>query len=136
LFSPLAWNVDMGIVIASLGVAFAAFIVWLTVRIVNRRERWAKRIALGIVTTVVLYALSFGPACWLAALPSARDPFLHLAPSRWLQIYWPLGWAANGKASPFRKSLCWYATLWMSRGTEVRMPTTGDGRRFIMIVKG
>jgi hypothetical protein len=28
------------------GVAFAAFCVWLTVRIVNRRERWAIRLAI------------------------------------------------------------------------------------------
>jgi len=30
---------------AIIGIAFAAFCVWLAVRIVNRRERWAKRIA-------------------------------------------------------------------------------------------
>jgi hypothetical protein len=27
--------------LSALGMAFAAFAVWLTVRIVNRRERWA-----------------------------------------------------------------------------------------------
>jgi hypothetical protein len=34
-----------------LGVAFAAFSVWLAVRIINRRERWAKRTAVVLVTT-------------------------------------------------------------------------------------
>jgi hypothetical protein len=33
----------MKILLAVLGVAFAAFAVWLVERIVNRRERWAKR---------------------------------------------------------------------------------------------
>jgi nitrate reductase NapE component len=45
--------------------AFGAFCVWLAVRIFNRRERWAKRTALGLVIAVVVYPLSFGPACWL-----------------------------------------------------------------------
>src|ERR1700737_4522895 len=43
------------------GVAFAAFCVWLTVRIVNRRERWAKRMAVGMILTTVLYIASWGP---------------------------------------------------------------------------
>ena len=32
----------MTIFLPTLAVAFAAFCVWLVVRIVNRRERWAK----------------------------------------------------------------------------------------------
>ena len=32
----------MALALSIFGVAFAAFCVWLTVRIVNRRERWAK----------------------------------------------------------------------------------------------
>jgi hypothetical protein len=39
-----------------LGIAFAAFCVWLTVRIVNRHERWAKRLALGVAAS---YPISF-----------------------------------------------------------------------------
>jgi hypothetical protein len=31
----------MAILLPALGVAFAAFCVWLAVRIINRRERWA-----------------------------------------------------------------------------------------------
>ncbi|HEY3963149.1 MAG TPA: hypothetical protein VGM05_01245 [Planctomycetaceae bacterium] len=53
------------IIATGLGVAFAAFCVWLAVRIMNRRERWAKRLAAIVVGAPVLYALSFGPACWL-----------------------------------------------------------------------
>ena len=35
----------MTILLSTLAVAFAAFCVWLTVLIVNRRERWAIRTA-------------------------------------------------------------------------------------------
>jgi hypothetical protein len=47
-------------------VAFVAFCVWLTVRIFNRRERWAIRTAVGLVV-LSAYPLSFGPACWLSS---------------------------------------------------------------------
>jgi hypothetical protein len=46
----------MSIVLPALAVAFAAFCVWLTVRIVNRRERWAKW-----TLTAVLAVAFLGP---------------------------------------------------------------------------
>jgi hypothetical protein len=55
----------MGLALSIFAVAFAAFCVWLVVRIINRRERWAKGVAIGLV--VVLYPLSFGPACWISS---------------------------------------------------------------------
>jgi hypothetical protein len=58
-------------IIGTLSVAIAAFAVWLTVRIVNRRERWAIRLAITIGASLpFIYLLSFGPACWIA---SRRD---------------------------------------------------------------
>jgi hypothetical protein len=48
------------------GVAYAAFCVWLSVRIVNRRERWAKWTLAVVVGLLVLYVASFGPACWFS----------------------------------------------------------------------
>lgn len=49
--------------IAILGLGIVAFGIWLTVRIVNRREKWAIRLA---VTAVAIssYPLSLGPTCW------------------------------------------------------------------------
>ena len=44
-------------------VAFAAICVWLTVRVVNRRERWAKRTLATVVGLPLLYVASFGPMC-------------------------------------------------------------------------
>lgn len=51
----------MTLLLPTLGVAFAAFCVWLTVRIVNRRERWAKWMAVGlsIVVPFSLYAVAY-----------------------------------------------------------------------------
>ncbi|HEY3965188.1 MAG TPA: hypothetical protein VGM05_11605 [Planctomycetaceae bacterium] len=56
----------MTILLPVLAVVFAAFCVWLTVRIVNRRERWAKWTLAGAVGVPVLYVASFGPIVWLA----------------------------------------------------------------------
>jgi hypothetical protein len=52
----------MTMLFPTLAIAFAAFCVWLTVRIVNRREKWAKRTAWTVVVLLLLYPLSVGPA--------------------------------------------------------------------------
>jgi hypothetical protein len=57
----------MRLLLLTLSIAFTAFCVWLAVRIVNRRERWAKRMLAAIVATPVLYVVSFGPACWISS---------------------------------------------------------------------
>ena len=49
----------MTIHLSTLAIAFAAFCVWLTVRIVNRRELWAIAVA-AISAVAVLYAAVFG----------------------------------------------------------------------------
>ena len=53
----------MSIVLPTLAASFAALCIWLTVRIVNRQERWAKWTLAVVVGLPVLHALSFGPAC-------------------------------------------------------------------------
>jgi hypothetical protein len=45
-------------------VAFAAFGIWLALRTLNRRERWAKWTAL--VWMLLGYPLSIGPAWWFS----------------------------------------------------------------------
>jgi hypothetical protein len=71
--------------LAIMGAAVAAFAVWLTVRIVNRRERWAKRMAAAFLVFSVAYPLSFGPAYWMCTDANGRvrkdwtgDVFLNL----------------------------------------------------------
>ena len=53
----------MTIILPAMAVAFPAFCVWLPVRIVNRRERWAKW-TLAIVLALA-YPASLGPWCYL-----------------------------------------------------------------------
>jgi hypothetical protein len=50
--------------IPSLTVAFAAFCVWLIVRIVNRREQWAKWTLGVLVVAAIAFPLSYGPWMW------------------------------------------------------------------------
>src|SRR5579872_1373386 len=91
----------MAMVLPVLAVAYAAIAVWLTVRIVNRRERWAKRTAIWfLLGGPVLYVLSFGPACWLAGcrmvprrvVSAPYSPLIELAVSR---AGSPLRWYAR-----------------------------------------
>ena len=68
------------ILFAVAGISVAAFGIWLTVRIINRRERWARRTAAALVVVLVVYPLSFGPAVWLFVhvLPKSSLPVLHV----------------------------------------------------------
>jgi len=66
----------MAVTYSTVGIALAAFGIWLTVRLYNRRQRWSKRMALGIAVAVLLaYPLSIGPvmssALWLGSGPDA-----------------------------------------------------------------
>jgi hypothetical protein len=49
------------------GAGFTAISVWLTVRTINQRERWAKWALAITLSLPVLYVVGFGPACWLAS---------------------------------------------------------------------
>ena len=130
----------MTILFASLGVAFAGFCVWLGVRIVNRRERWAKwTLAAVIVGLPVLYVLSFGPACWWFTNPGStygkiNAPLMSAAainmdPSSQQptvpHIYWPIGWLADRGPSQVFKLTRWYAT-WLKPYVFVPSNFAGD----------
>jgi hypothetical protein len=110
LAPPPEYNAGMGeVVVAVLGVAFAAFCVWLGVRIVNRRERWAKWTAVALlVLTPVLYVLSIGPAAWLHTR--------HLMPeslsSATRHFYDPIHWIMGHGPEPVGRAITWYAQLW------------------------
>jgi hypothetical protein len=98
----------MKILLPAFAVAFAAFCIWLTVRIVNRRERWAKWTAV-LVGLPVLYVASFGPACW-CVFAVQEDWATRTA----AYCYWPLTrsvWALNKSDYPI-ELLIRYALLW------------------------
>lgn len=131
----------MTLVLPALAVAFAAFCVWLAVRILNRRERWAKWTFAAVVGVPILYVMSFGPACWLAAVPvpirfSFSEP--PPPPKDWFRIFWPIGWAGAAKhrspASSWNKAFYWYTELWLARGFGVSIPKTNDGNTWVVIV--
>ena len=104
----------MTILISALSVAVAAFCVWLTVRIVNQREKWAKWTLAALVGLPVLYLLSFGPACWWFSRPQPKScrmvswiaPTWGCAP----QAHWPIGWLAVNSRGRVRDAIFWYAT--------------------------
>src|SRR5262245_28280537 len=83
---------DIGmVVLPALGVAFVALVVWLTVRIINRRERWAKWTLAGTLIGVpILYVLGFGPVCWLYDSDWLADDDSPFAIAR--EVYSPVLW--------------------------------------------
>jgi hypothetical protein len=112
----------MSIVLPALAVAFAAFCVWLGVRIINRRERWAKWTLAGLMVNVpLLYVSGFCVACWLGSANPDADGF-RCAPAPWL--FWPMGRAKIKSPHVFKRAICRLATLY---GEPVGIPVTPDG---------
>jgi hypothetical protein len=72
----------MDVALSIFGVAFAALCVWLTVRIINRRERWTKW-TLAVVVLPVLYIFSLRPMCYMIDRQWIGDQAPRV-------IYWPL----------------------------------------------
>jgi hypothetical protein len=101
----------MFIILPALVVACGAFCVWLTVRIINRRERWAIRTAAAIVLLPLLYVASFGPACWwfsnVSELPHGKLSAYRMVPA----FYRPIGWMARRGPAWVGRMVGWYATL-------------------------
>lgn len=52
-------------IIPVLGITLAAFVVWLVVRLVNRRDGRTIWMAVGLIA-LTAYPVSFGPAVWFA----------------------------------------------------------------------
>jgi len=91
------------------GFAFVSTCIWLIVRIINRRERWAKWTLATVVVVPVLYVASFGPACWIVS----RTDCGHAAFS---EAYRPIACAVR-KGPQFMWLNTWaYARWGMARG--------------------
>lgn len=119
----------MMILLSTLAVAFAALCVWLSVRIVNRRERWAKWTLAAAVGLPVLYVLSFGPACWWFSGEPHEPIADEFVWNRWPsapKVYWPIGWLSAGRHpdDPIRITINWYATR---RWPVVMLPNDSAG---------
>jgi hypothetical protein len=97
----------MNIIFPVVVLAFVSFVVWLGVRIVNRRERWAKRMAVGLaMAAFVGYPLSFGPYCWVGA----RSDDLTIV-ERFNVVYSPLVGALLGLPESLYGPVEWYLGL-------------------------
>jgi len=75
------------IVLTILAIVYVPLVVWLGVRIVNLRERWAKRLAVFLVVATVLYPLSIGPACWISSHANTGGEVVSV-------VYLPILWIA------------------------------------------
>lgn len=98
----------MSIVLIALGVIFAAFAVWLGVRIVNRRERWAKRTAIVLVALLAGYPLSYGPVVLL----SRRHLLPKFVEELFLWFYLPLAVIVPDMPEPIKAWFEWYIRVW------------------------
>jgi hypothetical protein len=123
----------MTILLPALAVAFAAFCVWLGVRIVNRRERWAKWTLAAVIGLPVLYVASFGPACWWFSRsfrPTADWACQSPTPIRIVpSIYSPVILTHMHMPPPLKHAIRWYATrggewVWWGRSND---PNNWDG---------
>ena len=92
------------IVSAILLVVWAVFCVWLVVRVINRRQRWAKWTLGTVLAVPVVYAASYGPWMWYATAIK-HDPKM-----MWPAFYRPLARVAwNGPfAAPYTAYLNWW----------------------------
>jgi hypothetical protein len=97
----------MAVVLPIFGFALAAFCVWLTVRIVNRRERWAKWTAVGLAV-VLLYPLSIGPACWISSRTNTGAAGVSV-------VYRPLTWCMS-HSEQIAHSIHWYSKVGSANG--------------------
>jgi hypothetical protein len=103
-----------------LGVAYAAFCVWLTVRFVNRRERWAKRTIALVIFLPLLYVLSLGPVCWLTSRTGQAVEFMPL-------IYLPIGWLCEHSLKS-QELLSRYLQFWTPDSVFVVAVPVGNDR--------
>jgi len=89
--------------LATLSLMLAAFAVWLGVRLVNRRQSWAKRTAMVLFAVLIGYPLSIRPACWLVqmevvhlnSVAHAYCPVILLLEGAPRPVYWLAKWYAG-----------------------------------------
>ena len=116
----------MTIIVGVLIATFAAFAVWLSVRMVNRRERWTTRTSHVLFMVVLSYPASVGPVCWWMALPVGPED-----PPRIPVIYWPLGRVAANGPDLIYPPVRWWMGFGVRRGRNVWIPTNSSNTEWI-----
>ncbi|SRR5579863_2350815 len=112
LIGQAGYYSGVSIILLAFGVAFAALCIWLTVRIVNRRERWARRTALALfIGAPFLYLLSVGPARWL-------DDRHWLPDSAVASFYGPFYWMYEHAPAAIQRGTDRYIGIWPKKTDE------------------
>jgi hypothetical protein len=109
------------------GILFSAFCVWLTVQIINRRERWAIDTAMAIalmlvvfaVAGLVLYPLSHGPWIAIYIATHANQPEIIDASSA---FYAPIDFAIENSPPAIQDAYDGYLEWWAGLGVSLIVP--------------
>jgi hypothetical protein len=117
---------------AVLCMAFAAIAVWLSVRVFNRRERWAKWTLAVVACVPVLYVASFGPACWLTSRAYVYgEP---VVTNRAMFVYFPIGKMILRHPNSRRsRLLISWIRAWLPTDRTATIPTNEDGHSPVCI---
>lgn len=102
----------MTIILPTLAIAFAASCVWLTVRVVSRKERWAKWMLVALA--LAAYPISYGP--FLYAWTAAGQPI-------WLGevfdvAYYPIEQVRRSGPMPVSRAMAAYGNWWIDRAVD------------------
>jgi hypothetical protein len=96
------------------GMAYLAVVLWLAMRVINRRDRWAVWTVAAVIGVPFAYVVSFGPACWIASRTKSET-----LP----RCYLPVLYAGMLSDSVTVLELAgWYAGLGMARTGAVNFP--------------
>lgn len=91
------------------------------VRIVNRRERWAKWTMFALIALPVSYVASLGPACWIYGRTQKHTPCVFLPLER---VFFQIG--------PTSHAMLWYAGAGLGPKDFVSLrPINADWRHSI-----
>jgi len=122
----------MATALSIFGVAFTAFCVWLTVRIFNRRERWAIWTLALTIGLPAIYVASFGPACWITAQPSLFHPGT-IPHNPAMIVYCPLAALGRYGDEATRDKVGWWMTYRIPHGRSAVVPTNPIATEFFVV---
>jgi hypothetical protein len=117
------YNDGMSILLPILAIVVTALCIWLAVRTINRRGRWANWMLAIAAGLSVLYVMSFGPACWLTA---RTDDFL--SSSHIELVYSPIIQAGVYGPALVCEPIVWWGSLGLPPGRGLILST--DASRF------
>lgn len=89
----------------------------------SKRQNWTLRLAATLIALPVLYVVTFGPACWIAAAP--RTPGQSIRP--WMRAWFPVGAAIDRTQTQDHSLIRWWITCGARKGGRILVPTKMAG---------